>query len=111
MKFLRWLVFNAAFFAALWFGFVEHVDPAKNVALFWIWVSFGAALFMTTDAAIEVLVEGGGLSSPLWLDFPLDVLVLAILIWAGAWWASVACLVVLLQSLSARELIAKRMAA
>jgi len=111
MKFLRWLVFNAAFFAALWFGFVEHVDPAKTVAVFWVWASFVAALFMTCDQSIDLLIEGGGLASPVWLDFPLDVLALGILIWDGAWWTSVGYLVVVLQSLLARELIDKRMAA
>lgn len=102
MKAIRWALINGCFALALWFGFVEGVAGAKNVAMFLAWLSAVLGMFCATDAAVEELRKKPR-SVPQGVNTALDVAVAIFLVWFGAWLTAIAYTIGHSILLSARE--------
>lgn len=74
-----WFVVNVSFMAALWFGHVEGVDGAKNLATFWTWFSFTITLFyfLYIDKIKKLLKR----PTPAWLSVLINVSITAFFVW------------------------------
>lgn len=80
---LRWTLQNSVFAALTYYGVVEHVEGAYNVALFIIWVMFIIAFAITMKMDDVVKSAKNYSTIPLWLDQLYDVCILAVWIWYG----------------------------
>jgi len=38
-RYVRWFVINGLFYVALYYGFFENIEAAKNIALFFGWIT------------------------------------------------------------------------
>lgn len=86
MRLFRYILCNAIFAGCLWFGIIEGISGAANVAIVWIWVVFATSLFLLYDEAIASYRKNGKLL-PLWVDQVFDLCVILFLVWNG-WIAS-----------------------
>jgi len=84
MKLLKWVVINGLFLVFLYYGFVEGIDNAENLALFFAWVNILCSLFMTQDDMVKKMQEVGRTVSKE-VNVAYDLTVLCVFIWYGAW--------------------------
>lgn len=81
---VTWFITNAAFGAALWFGFVGGIEGAKNVAIFIVWYAFvGGLCAISSEIAQKLRAKGPPV--PVAMDATFDVLVIGFLAWHGSW--------------------------
>ena len=94
-----WVVFNGVFAASLWYGQVEQVSGAWNVAVFIIWFSFVGSLCSVPETVRRAMQDKGP-SVPVIVDALFDIAVVAFLVWFGHWWLATTYVVhsVLLQA-------------
>lgn len=86
MRLIRYIITNAAFAVCLWFGIIEGISGAANVALFIAWIAIVTSLFACSKDVIEKLAQRGR-TVPMWIDQSFDLMVVAFLVWHG-WWAT-----------------------
>lgn len=84
----RYFIINAVFVAALYYGYVEGVDGAENLALFMGWITAILGIFVLLSAAAdrkkfaEIVYKNNYLPPvPLWFDVIFDLGVAAVFAW------------------------------
>jgi hypothetical protein len=80
---LQWAIPNALFGVALYFGVVEGVQGAANIAQFFIWFTFAISFFCLSDDSVKRLRANGASTIPASLDLSFDLAALALLLWYG----------------------------
>lgn len=83
MHYLRWLLANGVFSACIYFGFIEGVDGAKNIALFLAWMTSIVSLFFYSDAVMKEIFKKQGALVNRTLDVIFDCCVLSVFLWYG----------------------------
>ncbi len=53
MKQIRYTLINGVFLSLLYFGFIEEVGGAYNVAMFFAWVTIAASVISINDSVIK----------------------------------------------------------
>lgn len=104
-RMLQWTAWNAVTIACLWFGYREHIEGALNVGLFLVWVHAIVGLCYVAPSIKKVIRERGSVI-PIWLQLlAVEIPILALLVWHGAWATGTAQLVhlVLLSFAHAKE--------
>lgn len=89
MRAVLWVVVNAIFSGLLYYGIVEGVTGARNVALFVAWFTFVASFSALSQSAIRAMKDARP-SVPVWLDRSFDVAVAGFLLWHGYWFTGTA---------------------
>ncbi len=88
MKQIKYFLTNGAFIALLYFGFIEEIDGAYNVAMFFAWVTIAVSVISISDSIIKEKAKEGFLV-PAWVDVSLDIGVVIFLAWFGAWFTCI----------------------
>lgn len=57
MHYSRWLLMNGLFLMSIYFGFVEEVEGAKNIALFIAWATSIIGLSSYSDIVIKEIFK------------------------------------------------------
>lgn len=84
MNIIRYFIFNCAYLACLWYGAVEGVQGAYNVALFLSWVLICAsAIVLSKDARSKCAEKTLNRMIPQWFDHLLDLTILGFMVWHG----------------------------
>lgn len=83
MKLLKYLAINGVFTASLYFGFIEEIGGALNLAYFMAWWAIIVSFCAYSDDAKELMQETGR-PVPEWFDVVFDLCVVAVLVWYGA---------------------------
>lgn len=81
---MRWIVVNSLFLVAIYVGYFEGVVGAKNLALFFAWVTIVFSFFMLSDASVDVMKKKGR-SVPARISVSFELLVTCLFVWFGAW--------------------------
>lgn len=88
-----WAVFQLLWWTLFYFGFLQDVQGAENVLLFWTWLNaFGAINLLLASTLKE---ERTKTQAPLWRQTSNKVLYLFMivaLVWVGAFWTAGAVL-------------------
>ncbi len=80
-----WLIVNSAIAAAAWFGYEEGIEGAKNVALFAVWLSVFLGPLALSDSSIQTIRKSPPPLLPAALTGTYRVVLIAFLVWHGAW--------------------------
>lgn len=92
-RILSWLVTVTLFNVALYFGLVQGIQGAANIAQFYIWFAFLFSWFALSDLCVRDVQKKGLLGIPEWIFGLQNFTVLAALLWFGWIWCAVAWLV------------------
>ena len=84
MKAFRWALINGLFAACLYYGFIENIDGAYNVAMFLAWATVITSLFVSSDGVVKKMKDGGR-SVTMGIDVLFDTVVILVFAWFGAW--------------------------
>jgi len=76
-------LFHCVFLACLYYGSFKGVEGAENVALFIAWFTIITSWFLLTEDGIDVVRKNPPII-PAAIDVPLDIIVVGVLVWAGA---------------------------
>ncbi len=79
-RLFRYLLLNSAFAACLWFGLVEQVQGAANIAFFCAWLVSISSLFLLHKDSVQMLKDNG-VVIPLFADQLFDYCVVVFLVW------------------------------
>lgn len=88
-----WLALNGGLAAAVWFGYMEGVEGARNVALFLIWfVTVPASLMVLSNKTLERLAKEKDVPTPIrrLVGRAISLGVLGVLVWSGSAWTAAA---------------------
>jgi len=87
MKLAKWTLINGLFVICLYFGYVEGVEGARNVALFYAWFVILTWFFVALVNADEMVLrlKEDGRSAPRFIFIALHLLITACFAWFGAW--------------------------
>ena len=86
MKTIKWFLLNGLFAAMVWFGLVNGVVGARNIAIFAAWFCFVVSLLMLgSEAQKNVAKSNYKQPVPPWLDRIFDSYISAMFIWYGFW--------------------------
>jgi len=83
-KKIKWWLLNIVFAIAIYLGFIDGIDGAKNIAYFIAWSSIVLSLFMFSDEVIDKMAKEKR-SVPSWASALYDLSVTAVFVWFGAW--------------------------
>jgi len=85
MRLFKYLTINCVFSALLYFGYIEEIEGAENVALFIAWVASIATLFSGDSTAADI--KSGKLPLvPRQVAVLFDFGVVCVFVWFEAWW-------------------------
>lgn len=87
MKTLRWFVINGAVACLAYFGFIQGLDGAANVAMVILWLTIALSPFVLMDKLADELR-----SRPEWfkaVDTVYDITMTVFLLWIGMMWTGV----------------------
>jgi hypothetical protein len=85
-KQVRWFLIHGLFSAALYYGYIEGVQGAKNCAIAYAWFCIIASLLTLCTPVLKKAAEDGGLLSvPKWLNTIFDISVVVFFAWFGSW--------------------------
>jgi len=110
MKKWSYFLFNGLFIACLYLGFVNHIEGAKDVALFMAWVIAGIGMigwFVLDTAPAEFVSEGKSFSVPHALDVMLDMIALIFIVWFGHYVLGIFYLISIIFRMTFREAVEK----
>lgn len=79
------LIVNFLFLVALYFGFFQHVEGAKNIALFYIWINIVVALLYFHKNAKAPESTGQYIKLPKFIKISIVVLTTFVLVWSAYW--------------------------
>jgi hypothetical protein len=84
---VRWFIINGLFVTALYFGFIEQIGGAKNVALIYAWFCITISFLVQIDTIADSVAKEKHniISVPLWINDCLDHFVVAFFAWFGCW--------------------------
>ncbi len=105
-KILKYTLINIVFVAAIYYGFVEHVEGAERLALAIAWFIIICSWAALSDQVIELLSKNPPVI-PRSIDITFDFLVCAAFIWFGAVWTGAFYLIHIFLIMEAREKAAK----
>ncbi|MCB8748351.1 hypothetical protein LHU53_15730 [Rhodoferax sp. U2-2l] len=100
---LQWAIPNALFGVALYFGVVEGVQGAANIAQFIIWFTFAISWVSLSDAFVRRVRAEGPSPIPASLGLSFDLAALALLLWYGWIFSAIALAVRTMLFLSIRH--------
>lgn len=86
MKSAKWVLINGLLGICLYFGYVEEVEGAKNIALFIAWLAIVSNIlmfFIDSDKMVLQMKEEGR-SVPSFISITYSLLVTGFLLWFGA---------------------------
>jgi hypothetical protein len=95
---LQWLAFATVFNLSLYFGLVEGIQGAANIAQFYIWFFSVLSLFALSDKCVRDVQQKANPLISLWLVNPQNLAVLALLLWYGWIWSACAWMVKIILS-------------
>jgi len=90
---LQWLAIATVFDLSLYFGLVEGIQGAANIAQFYIWFVSLVSLVCLSDKFVRERQKKGDFIMSAWLATPQNLAVLALLLWYGWTWSAGAYLV------------------
>lgn len=93
MKQLRWILANGLLFAAFYFGLVENIKGALNLAMGMAWICIFFSFFSYSQTMLDYLAESKYPSVPYWLDCTYDFSLVGFLFWHGCWITAVGWIV------------------
>lgn len=108
-KIFMWLAIAGVFAAAVWFGFVQDVDGARHLAIFWVWgvvVPFG--FFALTNAVQAQLARTQRLAVLELASRVISWCALGIFVWAGHFATAFSWCFWMLASAVCRECVRQR---
>jgi hypothetical protein len=109
MRAVKWAVTNGLFLAVVYFGIVEGVQGARNVAVFFAWFAFAISLLgLSKEVRSDAFKRGP--SVPLGVSAAVDFVALGIFLWHGWFVTGSAWLIHALLMYSAYEQAAKEAA-
>ena len=79
---VKHILFESFFWVMLYLTFVKHIEGAKNVVIYLVWVKAVIASYSHTDDGQEVLIKKGRVF-PFYISYLIDFLILILLIWKG----------------------------
>lgn len=100
MKFIRWALINGAVAALAYFGFVQGVEGAANVAIVMLWLTI-----VISPLALSKEMMAGLRQMPMWykaVDTAYDISMTVFLLWIGMMWTGVFYLIHMLILASVR---------
>lgn len=93
---VRYVVYAVMTIVCLWFGFVAGVNGALNVGLFLVWLQFVISLLnLSTEIRTKAIAQVARSRNPLEpipLFFVLQLIIIGLLVWNGAWITAIAAL-------------------
>jgi hypothetical protein len=84
-RFILAFLTNALWLASIYLGFIQGMEGAKNIALFYAWVHFVFAMFATFNAEVLTAFVEKERPFPQWLSILCDMIAVAAFVWFGAW--------------------------
>jgi len=87
---LKWLAIATVVDLSLYFGLVEGIQGAANIAQFYIWFVSVLSLFALSDKCVRDFQQKGLPITSDWLVTPHNFAVLALLLWYGWIWSACA---------------------
>ena len=87
-----WVLWNALIIVVMYLGLNLGVEGAKNIIMFYAWMSFVLSLFADQDASLAKLRQYGRVV-PAIFNVTVDVVIVAWFIWFGFWMTGIAYLV------------------
>ena len=87
IKFIRWAIINGSIAPLAYFGFIEGVQGAANVAMVMLWLAICITPFALTDNITKMLQ-----SKPQWkkhVATAYDIAMCFFLLWIGMMWTGV----------------------
>lgn len=100
MKFIRWALLNGAVAAFAYFGFVQGVEGAANVAMVMLWVTIAISPIAISEKISSELRE-----QRYWykvVDTAYDISMTVFLLWIGFMWTGVFYMIHMLLIAAAR---------
>lgn len=93
-RFVKWVLLQGAFAAAVWLGTVGAHEGAENVAVFWTWLVFIVSLGMLSpDIARRVRPQPS--PAPFWLASGVRAFILVLMVWHGWYFTALALILAL----------------
>lgn len=87
MKLAKWVLINSALLAMMWFGLVEGVEGALNIALLMSWLTVIISLFCLSDSVIKKMLEDKTTRTVnKYISILFDLLVASAFAWHGYIW-------------------------
>jgi len=106
MRIFKYFLTYSLFLTALYLGFIEEIDGAKNVVMVFVWFTFFVSLLCFTDVLQKALKEKGR-AIPAWVDNSIDVGIGFFLVWFGLFWTGTAWILHIIISEGAWQLAIK----
>jgi len=88
-RIVSYLVLNGALAGSLYFGFVQGINGAENIAYALAWFAIIGGFFAGGNDNVRKAVRDAGRSVPAWLNHTIDIGVLGVLFWFGAWFTGI----------------------
>ena len=101
-KVSKYLLINSIFTASLYYGYVESVEGAENIALAIAWFIIIVSWLALSDEFVQQLRKNPSIT-PKWIDQPFDLAVASIFFWFGAEWTGAFYLLHIILFIGAQE--------
>lgn len=95
-RIFKWLVGNIGLGLALYFGLVQGIDGAANIAQFYIWFVFVISWYALDDNLLRNSRKQGPSPIPPWISQMVFLSFMALLIWYAWFWSAGAYLIAFL---------------
>jgi len=96
MRALRWFCMRALLYSCIYAGFVHHIDGARRIALFLVWLGFVVICIGSCSDDAKATIFKTGRAIPQWIKITVDLIAVAALIWFGAVASGVAWFIALI---------------
>jgi hypothetical protein len=85
MKILIWFAMNGLFASCVYFGLVEGIEGARNIAVFSTYFLFFGTICFCAPSGKKFIRERleKGLSVPRWMDAAFDICIVLSFVWFG----------------------------
>ena len=87
LRVLKYVATNTVFSASIYYGYVEGIEGAENLALLIAWFCIIVSFFCISDQVVEAAAKSPSVI-PRWIDTPFDLAVVGAFAWFGGFWTA-----------------------
>ena len=85
MHYIKWFFWNGLFALAMYLGFYENIEGAKNVTVFWAWLISICSLVLFSNKVAKITIENNEKKGKKFISRPLSIsfslIIISVFVW------------------------------